>query len=318
MSAGDWCLIESDPGVFSELIKKFGVTGIQVEELWSLDEENFTNLRPVHGLIFLFKWKTDVHRDGKVVTDGSADHIYFAKQVINNACASQAIINILANVEHKDVSLGSTLTELRDFTMSFDPQMKGLSISNSENIREVHNSFSRQQLFELDEKSSKPDDDVFHFVGYLPVNGRLYELDGLQEGPIDHGAIPEKGDWLSVAKPVIEQRIGRYAADEIHFNLMALVSDRLVQAERKIELLKQAGMDESSEEVKDLRDSIKTEKMKREKSKVENVRRRHNYLPFIVELLKTLASQGKLVDLVSEAKDKTVERQKAKKRKVAV
>ena len=34
----------------------------------------------------------------------------------------------------------------------------------------------------------------------------------------------------------------------------------------------------------------------------ENIRRRHNYLPFIVELLKTLASQGTLVDLVSEVK----------------
>ena len=37
--------------------------------------------RPVHGLIFLFKWKSDMQKDGKVVTDGSADHIYFAKQV---------------------------------------------------------------------------------------------------------------------------------------------------------------------------------------------------------------------------------------------
>jgi len=42
------------------------------------------------------------------------------------------------------------------------------------------------------------------------------------------------GDWLPVAKAVIEQRISRYSGDEISFNLMAVVSDRIAQSEKQL------------------------------------------------------------------------------------
>ncbi|XP_025751597.1 ubiquitin carboxyl-terminal hydrolase isozyme L5 isoform X3 [Manacus vitellinus] len=157
--------------------------------------------------------------------------------------------------------------------------MKGLALSNSEVIRQVHNSFARQQMFEFDAKSSAKEEDAFHFVSYVPVNGRLYELDGLREGPIDLGAC-NQDDWISAVRPVIEKRIQKYSEGEIRFNLMAIVSDRKMIYEQRIAELQQ------------------------QLAEIENIRRKHNYLPFIMELLKTLAEHQQLIPLVEKAKEK--------------
>ncbi|XP_074598329.1 ubiquitin carboxy-terminal hydrolase L5 [Brevipalpus obovatus] len=310
-AAGDWCLIESDPGVFTELIRSFGVTGVQVEELWSLSKDSFEALRPIHGLIFLFKWLPGDEPSGSIVQDTRLERMFFAKQVINNACATQAILSVLLNCYHHDVDLGSILSQFREFSQTFDPAMKGLALSNSVEIREVHNSFARQQMFVFESKTPNKEEDVFHFVAYIPFEGRLYELDGLKDGPIDLGAIPSDSDWTDVAKPMIEKRIQKYSEGEIHFNLLALISDRKMIYERQLaELTKKldnpsgdGDVDMVKASIDQLRLQIEEEENKMKRYRVENIRRKHNYLPLIVDILRTLAQEGKLANLIAKAKE---------------
>ncbi len=217
-----WCTIESDPGVFTELIEKIGVKSVAVEEVYSLeDEELLKSLGKIHGLIFLFKWTKDpVKRECLEYYD---NELFFANQVINNACATQAIISVLLNAE---VDIGPELTNFKSFSIEMDPYTRGQLLGEAEVIRTVHNSFARPEPFEvIQSKKNDEGGDAFHFISYVPFKGKLYELDGLQKGPIligDCSNVP----WIEVAKEEINKRIMLYESSEIRFTLLAVNTDR--------------------------------------------------------------------------------------------
>jgi ubiquitin carboxyl-terminal hydrolase L5 len=65
--------------------------------------------------------------------------VFFAKQTIQNACATQAILSILLNRPQLD--LGPCLADFKSFSDLLDPEMRGEAIGNMEVVRTVHNSF---------------------------------------------------------------------------------------------------------------------------------------------------------------------------------
>jgi len=282
---------------------------VQFEELIALDSDLLRQLSPVYGVIFLFKYPTGE----KANTDGTpkdgqfdyaaAENMFFAAQTIQNACGTQALLSVLLN-QDGEIDVGTQLRDFKEFTSGFPAEFRGEALSNSELIRDVHNSFAKSSPF-VDEtqRTATDDDDVYHFIAYTPINGILYELDGLQPAPISHGAstfeeFPEK------VIPVLQRRIERYPANEIRFNLLAMVRDLRVRAR-----------DIGDEEM------LMREETKRNDWQFENSLRRHNFVGFAGEILKGVIAEklGEGPDAYSrwidDAKKKTQDRAGDHKRK---
>ncbi|KAJ5299344.1 hypothetical protein N7476_010901 [Penicillium atrosanguineum] len=219
------------------LLREFGVKGVQVQEVMSLDEEGVSYLeKPVYGLIFLFRWRED---DAEKQEASCPDGIWFANQTAGNSCASVALLNIVNNIP--GIDLGENLRHFRDFTMPFTPALRGDAINNFEFVKRVHNSFARKMdILNSDlqlhseatskkrSRSQDPNDfeSGFHFIAFMPAMGQVWKFDGLERQPQALGGCSED-DWLKLAMPNIIDRMAAYTEDSIEFSILGVVRDPL-------------------------------------------------------------------------------------------
>lgn len=97
------------------------------------------------------------------------------------------------------------------------PEDKGLAIGNTPELACAHNSHAAIQ-----KKRKKHHGyrgrftyEAFHFVCFVPIDGCLYELDGLKPYPINHGPWHEDEDWTSKFRNLIIDRYGLPGNQEI-------------------------------------------------------------------------------------------------------
>lgn len=78
-----WLTIESDPAVFTTLIADLGVRNVLVEELLSVDAESINAIKPLYGVIFLFKYQKDQLTSSDTAAPREHhDDVWFARQVV--------------------------------------------------------------------------------------------------------------------------------------------------------------------------------------------------------------------------------------------
>ncbi|XP_057816617.2 ubiquitin carboxyl-terminal hydrolase 2-like [Cryptomeria japonica] len=294
------------------------VKGVRVEELYSLDLQCLNDLLPIYGLIFLSKLRL-AENDERPVLDlqQCSPNLFFANQELNNGCATQAIISILMNCP--SVEIGPQLSNLKHCSRDFPPLLKALSITNNDAIRNAHNRFAKEET-----ESSMSQDGVYTFINYVAVNNRIYELDGLKEGPICLGGFDgasDSLDWLNVVRPILEERVEKYMERGIDFSVLGVVKDwkeeygaRLEYLERRKEQVvnelrgkMEIGslvriLTETNSEIESVKQKMSMEDEKRKRWRRENEIRKHNYAPFLFNFVKVLSDKGKLNGLINEAK----------------
>ena len=225
-----WPTIESDPGVFTSLVASMGVSSVQFEELYTLDTATLTRLGKVFGLIFLFKYQHEPDTR-QTLDEQNCPDVFFARQMIENACATQAIVNCLLNRE--DVDIGQELRNYKEFTAGLPSDFKGVALDEVKKVRDAHFGFARPEPILVEKVEKSKGGEAFHFITYVPVKGHLYELDGLKAGPVLLDDCTME-NWTEKVVPHIQERILKYSQSEIRFNLMAIIKNRKEHCESLI------------------------------------------------------------------------------------
>ena len=148
-------------------------------------------------------------------TKSVADEVFFMKQTVGNACGTVGILHAVLN--NPSIPVGGELEVFRAACQGKAPGERALLLEENAGIAERHStaaSTGQTAAPSADEKVN------LHFVAFVEVGGRLWELDGRKEKACDWGPV-EGGDVLGAAAGAV-RRYMKCDPEEMRFTVVAL------------------------------------------------------------------------------------------------
>lgn len=222
-----WVPLESNPEVMTKFLHKLGVPKKwSVVDVYGLDPELLAIVpKPVLALIMLYPVtiKNDKTEEEDEATKDSkndvSDSVYHMKQCISNACGTIALVHSIANnLDTLQLEDGFLKTFL-DETKGLSSAERGERLIKAQGIIDIHMESAQEGQTEA------PGEDMevyHHFIAFVHKDGSIYELDGRQLSPINHGSSSPEAlleDAARVCKDYMARNPG-----EVRFTMVALAA----------------------------------------------------------------------------------------------
>ncbi|KAF7161682.1 hypothetical protein CNMCM6106_008835 [Aspergillus hiratsukae] len=202
-----FCELESEPAIFNVMLREFGVKGVKVQEVVSLDDElmaflNVALLNIVNNIEGIDLGENLRHfREFTMpftpaLRGDAINNFEFVKRIHNSFARRMDILN-------SDLQLKMEATSKR-----------------SRSGKNRHDEFEN--------------DAGFHFIAFVPALGKVWKFDGLERQPQALAEYAPDEDWLTLVRPNIRTRMEEYEEGQIEFSILSVAKDPLVELEDKL------------------------------------------------------------------------------------
>ena len=182
-----WVGLESNPEVMTQYARKLGVASDWAfTDCWGLEDDALAAVpQPCLACIFLYPFSQVEARKAAFGARRAAPdpRVWHMRQLVHNACGAVAIMHsVMNNMPRVRAPCGASFLE--SFDRGASSHERGQMFTND--ARAIHSDLAARGQTAAPAKSAELD---FHFVSLVGVDGRLWELDGNNDGPVDCGPL---------------------------------------------------------------------------------------------------------------------------------